>query len=188
VRISLVLVLAACGAHAEAPRTSGPPYLAMFGAGRAWTLHAGGDAAECRTAAVNRLGDATLAHVLCAKPHDDLGIVGWWVAAPAGLYHPATQPETTDELAALSEDDLLIGAHPAERHHEVSLGEAHEMLDAVPFGRGWCVSSETTAAGARRAWTLCLDDSGIVGVADLVDMGSGATVVQVGALPAPESP
>lgn len=188
VRISLLLVIAACGSHAEAPRASAPPYLAMFGAGRSWTLHSGSDAAECRVATVSRLGDASLAHVVCAKPHDDLAIVGWWVAAPAGLYHPYTQPETEDELTALSEDDLLLNARPAERHHEVSLGPTHETLDAVPFGHGWCISTETSAAGARRAWTLCLDDSGMVGVADIVDMGSGATTVQLGSLPPPEPP
>jgi hypothetical protein len=157
----------------------------MFGAGRSWTLRAGSDAAECQIAAVTRLGDASVAHVRCAKPHDDLGIVGWWVASPTGLFHPYTQPENEDELAALSEDDLLLNARPEERHHEVSLGETHETFDAVPFGRGWCVSSETRAPGARRAWTLCLDDSGIVGVVDLVDMGSGVSAAQFGSLPAP---
>jgi hypothetical protein len=156
----------------------------MFAKGRTWTLGVGTTAAECRVAAVNRLGDSTLAHVRCAKPHDDLGIVGWWVAAPAGLYHPYTQPESPDELAALSEDDLLLNAVPAERHHEVSLGETHEALDAVPFGKGWCISTETATGAARRAWTLCLDDTGIVGTSDLVDMGSGATSARFGSLPA----
>lgn len=186
-KVAVLVALAGCGAHTDAPHTSVPPYLALFGAGRAWTLRAGRDAAECRVAAVSRLGDASLAHVVCAKPHDDLAIVGWWVAAPAGLYHPYTQPETEDELAALSEDDLLLNARPAERHHAVSLGPTRETLDAVPFGRGWCVSTETSAAGARRAWTLCLDDTGLVGVADVVDMGSGATTIELGALP-PQEP
>jgi hypothetical protein len=155
----------------------------MFSKGRTWTLHLGAAAAECRVVAVSRLGDSSLAHVRCARPHDDLGIVGWWVAAPAGLYHPYTQPESPDELAALSEDDLLLNAQPAERHHEVSLGETHEALDAVPFGKGWCISTETTTGAARRAWMLCLDDTGIVGISDLVDMGSGATSARFGSLP-----
>ena len=183
---TLLLVLVGCASHAERPHVDGPPYLAIFGAGRAWTLRAGGDAAECRVASVTRLGDANLSRVQCAKPHDDLGIVGWWVSSPAGLYHPYSQPENPDELAALGDDDLLLNVRPEERHHEVTLGETHETLDAVPFGRGWCVSTETTNAGARRAWTLCLDDTGIVGVADVVDMGSGATSARFGALPAPD--
>jgi hypothetical protein len=185
---TLLVVLAGCGSHAEHPHADGPPYLAMFGPGHSWTLRAGSDAAECHVSTANRLGDATLSRIQCAKPHDDLGIVGWWVASPAGLYHPYTQPENPDELAALGEDDLLLNVRPTERHHEVTLDETHETLDAVQFGRGWCISTETANAGARRAWTLCLDDSGIVGVADLVDMGSGATSARFGALPATEEP
>jgi hypothetical protein len=181
-----VLMLTACGAHASRPSHAGPPYLAMFHVGASWTLRATPTAnavITCRIATVTRLGDSTVSRLMCGKPYDDLGIVGWWVAAPAGLYHPYTQPESPDELAALSEDDLLLNAQPAERHHEVSLGETHEALDAVPFGKGWCISTETTTGAARRAWMLCLDDTGIVGISDLVDMGSGATSARFGSLP-----
>jgi hypothetical protein len=187
-KLAVLAALAGCGTHAEAPHTSGPPYVAMFGAGRTWTLHAGADVAECRVDTVSRLGDSSLSRVRCAKPHDDLGIAGWWVSSPAGLYHPYTQPESPDELAALSEDDLLLNVHPAERHHQVMLGETHVALDAVPFAQGWCVSTETATGPARRAWMLCLDDRGIVGISDVVDMGSGATSARFGNLPPPEMP
>ena len=183
-KLVALAALAGCGAHPAGPRRDGPPYLAIFDASRSWTLRAGADAIDCRVADVARLGDASVAHVVCAKPHDDLGIVGWWVAAPAGLYHPPTRPESPDELAALGENDLLLNARPVERHHEVDLDEAHETIDAVPLGRGWCVSTETANGVARRAWTLCFDDAGVVGVADLVEMGSGSAADErFGALP-----
>ncbi|HEX4451566.1 MAG TPA: hypothetical protein VH143_11880 [Kofleriaceae bacterium] len=190
-RFLLAVAVLGCGARADHPEPiGGPPYLGIFGSGKAWTLATsdGMERAACRIAAQNRLGDATVAHLQCAKPHDDLGVVGWWVASPAGLYHPATQPENPDELAGLSEDDLLINARASERHHEVNLGAAHETIDAERFERGWCVSSATAASGARREWTLCFDDRGIIGVADLVDFGSGAAAIRFGALPAPEIP
>jgi hypothetical protein len=182
------LVLTACGPHASRPSHGGPPYLAMFRAGASWTLRAGTpgavDAVTCSIATVTRLGDSTVSRLTCAKPHDDLGIVGWWVAAPAGLYHPATAPENPDDLAALTEDDLLINAHADERHHAVALGDTHEMIDAIPFGHGWCTSTETTNGADRRAWTLCVDDTGIVGVADIVAAPGAATAsARFGALP-----
>ena len=190
-RFLLAIAIVGCGARADHPKPiDGPPYLGIFGPGKAWTLKTsdGMEIVECRIAAQNRLGDATVAHLQCAKPHDDLGVVGWWVASPAGLYHPATQPENPDELAGLSEDDLLINAQAEERHHEVNLGAAHETIEAERFEHGWCVTAATAASSARREWTLCFDDRGITGVADLVDFGSGATAIRFGALPAPEIP
>jgi hypothetical protein len=185
----VVMVLTSCGPHAIPPGHDAPPYLAMFHAGASWRLRAGtADAITCSIATVTRLGDSTVSRLTCAKPHDDLGIVGWWVAAPAGLYHPATAPESPDDLAALTEDDLLITAKAGERHHAVALGDTHELIDAIPFGHGWCASTETTNGADRRAWTLCVDDTGIVGVADVVAAPGAATAsARFGALPSDDA-
>lgn len=163
---------------------SSPPYVALFAPAHVWTLRTVSDAVTCRIADTARLGDASVAHVTCDKPHDDLGIIGWWVATPAGLYHPYTQPQTPDEIAALGEDDLLLNARPTERHHSISVGPTQETIDVVPLGGAWCATSATQYASERREWTLCVGDAGITGIADVVSgPHSDASSVRAGALP-----
>src|SRR5690242_5551542 len=115
----------ACGGATPvtAPAVAGPPYTALFAAGKTWSLpvevttgHAATKdktergAVRCGIKTVTQVGDAQVAHLVCDKPYDDVSVVGTWVAEPAGLYHPPGPIDQPDDLSTLSEDDLLLNA------------------------------------------------------------------------------
>jgi hypothetical protein len=194
-----LLVVVGCSAPAKpvaaAATPSGPPYLALFDDGHAWSLPiavASGhmqpefkhDAAStgtltCTTSDVHRVGDATVAKLGCAKPFDDLLIIGTWVASPAGLFHPALPIDGPDDLVMLGENDLLINVAPRERQHSHALegspdapvAAPQEEIESWKHDKGWCVKDSTTADPDRRSFTICFDGTGIAGGADLVITG-----------------
>lgn len=184
-----MVLVCACGATpVTAPATvGGPPYLALFAAGKTWSLplavttgHAGATdktergAARCWIEKVDQVGDAHVAHLVCGKPYDDLSIAGTWVAEPAGLYHPPGPIDQPDDLSTLTDDDLLINAVPAERQHSHALeagaagAPAQGNVEAFKHGSVWCVRETITTGAEWRGYTLCFDASGIVGGSELM--------------------
>jgi hypothetical protein len=194
-RLVVLGLIAAC-TPASAPVVANaapqsPPYLALFERGRSWTLPievASGThpdafvlaktergSVSCAVADVRRIGDANVARLACAKPHDDLSIAGSWVAEPAGLYHPAIPIDQPDDLATLGDDDLLLQATPAERAHNHADEGTQQSIEAFPFARAWCVRETTIAGEDRRSYALCFDSGGVTGGTDLVVVAADAT-------------
>lgn len=189
-----LLVVVACGAPAKpvvaAATPSGPPYLALFDDGHAWSMpitvasgrmqpeleHSGATKGmlTCTTSNVHRVGDATVAKLGCAKPFDDLLIIGTWVASPAGLFHPALPIDSPDDLVMLGENDLLFNVAPRERQHSHALEgpvAPQEEIESWKHDKSWCVKDAITADPDRRSFTICFDGNGISGGADLVVTG-----------------
>ena len=195
-RIVALGLLAACGSSSPPvvanAAVKGPPYLALFERGRAWTLpievtsgrkpdafvvdHTDRGQVRCAVADVRRVGDANVAKLACGEPYKDLSIAGTWVAEPAGLYHPAIPIDEPDDLSTLTDDDLLLNAAPAERAHSHALeAGAQQSVEAFAFDHAWCVRETTSAGADRRAYTLCFDAGGLTGGSDIMIVGADAT-------------
>ncbi len=184
------LGLFACGGTAQprASSTTQPPYLALFERGRRWTLpiettdgHLRGDdfvttgtqrgSLACEVAEVKQVGDANVARLDCAKPYNGLLVVGWWVATPAGLYHPALPIDDADELSLFGDIDLLLPARPTDYEHTVAADGVQHAVEAFRHRESWCGRDTMVAAQERRHYTVCFAASGITGGGDLVVAG-----------------
>ena len=179
----LAIVVCACGGTtpvATTPALAGPPYMALFERKATWTLPLlatsgqGATASKrdeatlhCAVVSVTQIGDAHVSRLKCDKPHDDLLISGTWVGEPAGLYHPPGPITEPDDLATLSDDDLLLNAQPVERQHSHALEAAQDSIEAFRFDAAWCVRETTVAGAERRSFTLCFDAKGITGGSEL---------------------
>lgn len=201
VRLLAVLALAACGgAKPVASEPSQPPYLTLFERGRQWSLpivtvsgdHRGEAWVEtgtergtlrCEVSEVKSIADATVSRVSCAPPHAGLLVVGWWVATPAGIYHPALPVDDADELALLGEDDLLLTAKPKEREHSSATTGMQHAVEAFPHQDSWCVRDAIVTEEDRRHMTLCFGGAGVTGGGDLVASGTTWKRTTFGAVP-----
>lgn len=195
------LALAACGG-AERPRASStePPYLGLFERGRSWTLpieitsgQVRGEeyvatttqrgSLACNVAEVKRVGDGSVARVDCATPYEGLLLVGWWVATPAGLYHPALPIDDPDELSLLGDIDLLLPARPTDYEHTIAADGVQHAVEAFRHGESWCGRDTMVGAQERRHYTVCFGAPGITGGGDLVVAGDEWHRTSFGAAP-----
>ncbi|HEX5064152.1 MAG TPA: hypothetical protein VFV99_32475 [Kofleriaceae bacterium] len=190
-RCLVVLALAACGGTPKPASTESgrPPYLALLQHGQRWSLpietvngeHRGDawaatsterGALTCEVADVKTIADATMSHVQCAPPYAGLLVVGYWVATPAGLYHPALPVDDVDELTLLGENDLLLTAKPKEREHSQATAGMQHAIEAFRFKQSWCMRDAVVTEEDRRHFTLCVDGSGMTGGGELVVSGT----------------
>jgi len=191
VRCLAALALVACSGAVK-PASSGPsqpPYLALLQQGQRWSLpietingEHRGDAwvatstergtLSCEVAEVKAVADATSSRVQCAPPYAGLLVVGYWVATPTGLYHPALSVDDADELALLGENDLLLTAKPTEREHSQAATGMQHAIEAFRYQRSWCMRDAVMTEEDRRHFTLCVDAPGITGGGELVVNGN----------------
>ena len=157
----LLGLVSACGGKAAGkPAPKRGPYLILFEQGRSWTLPATSGPVTCKVAEAKQIGNADVSRLDCGA----LLISGTWVSTPAGLYHPYLPVDEPDELALLGEDDLLLGAIPAERQHSHALtGGAQDSIEAFELDGSWCVRQTTQAQADLRSFTLCFDGVNITG-------------------------
>jgi hypothetical protein len=201
VRLLAVLALGACGgATRGASNSTQPPYLSLFSRGRSWTLpietvdglqrgeqyvvtKTGRATLSCTVAEVKQIANADVARVTCAKPHDSLLIVGWWVSTQAGLYHPALPIDDADDLSLFGDIDLLLPARPTEYEHTEAVDGVQHAVESFRHGSDWCARDTMVAAQERRHYTLCFGEHGVTGGGDLAVDGGEWHRTTFGAVP-----
>lgn len=182
-RAAFVCALAACHSQPRSVPTR-TPYLALFERGKSWTLPASSGSVTCHVAEVKQVGDANVARLRCNPA--SLLIAGDWVATPAGLYHPLVPVDEPDELALLTDDDLLLAANATEREHEHVVQGAHATINAFMHHGSWCVRETMVLGHQERSYTLCFNAQGITG-GDEVIVGDEPTTTTFGDAPAREA-
>lgn len=182
--LSVLCALAACHSQPRAVTTR-TPYLALFERGKSWTLPTTtGGSVTCQVAEVKQVGDANVSRLRCNPA--SLLISGDWVATPAGLYHPLVPIDEPDELALLTEDDLLLTANAAEREHEHVVQGAQSTIHAFMHRGSWCVRETMVLGHQERSYTLCFNAQGISG-GDEVIVGDEPTTTTFGDAPIREA-